>query len=197
MPLIPVLALLQFFISLKNKKAGVKTKKRHIVGVYLFCFLLLCVLDVTGVPNAYNHYFNFNYTYAPIISGAKHLIGHHILNTVLFVPVGFMLPLLWKPFNKIYLTLIYGSVFSLLIEVAQMFNIRVTDISDWVLNTVGTVIGYLIFILIRAIAPSISKFTIGKENALRHGYIHSTVLVALFVAFIQPIVKDIYWNLVA
>lgn len=194
-PLVPVLALIQFFYTRKNKLEGIKTKKRHIAGVYLFCFMLFCVLDVTGIPNAYNFVFNFNYSYSPIFS-TNYYWAHHVLNTILFLPIGFMLPLLWKPYNKFYFTFLYGCLFSLFIEVAQMFNYRTTDISDWILNTVGTILGYLIFILVKKIAPSIAKFTIGKENHLRSGHMCATFLVILFVAFIQPIVKDFYWGYV-
>ena len=36
-------------------------------------------------------------------------------------------------------------MFSIIIEVSQLFNYRVTDIDDLITNTFGTIIGYLVW----------------------------------------------------
>ena len=75
-----------------------------------------------------------NYTYF-IIS----LLG----NIVLFIPYGFLLPILYKVKGK-YVVLL-GLSLSLFIELFQLFLPRWTDIDDIILNTFGTFIGYLLY----------------------------------------------------
>jgi len=66
-----------------------------------------------------------------------------------FVPFGFLLPILLKreSFLKV---IVMGAMFSLAIESVQfVFRIGVAELDDLILNTLGTAIGYLIFILMR------------------------------------------------
>lgn len=63
-------------------------------------------------------------------------------NILLFVPLGFCIPLLWDiPYNKVILI---GFCYTLFIEVTQMFMPRITDIDDLILNSIGVAIGILI-----------------------------------------------------
>ena len=71
----------------------------------------------------------------------------YILNVILFMPLGFLLPLIWVQINKWIYIVIYGSSFSFLIEISQIFNNRRTDIDDLILNILGTIIGYVLFLL--------------------------------------------------
>ena len=42
--------------------------------------------------------------------------------------------------------LLYGFCFSLLIEISQLCNHRRTDVDDLIMNTLGTILGYLLFL---------------------------------------------------
>ncbi|MGN0536992.1 MAG: VanZ family protein [Acutalibacteraceae bacterium] len=65
-------------------------------------------------------------------------------NILMFVPMGFFLPLLKKlSFPK---TVLCGFLFSLFIELAQLPLDRVTDVDDLILNTTGTAVGFGFFI---------------------------------------------------
>ena len=66
-----------------------------------------------------------------------------LLNLVLFIPYGVLLYVLWGVHNEKAIAW-NGFSFSLLIELSQLFNIRVTDIDDLVLNTLGTVLGVVL-----------------------------------------------------
>ncbi len=70
-------------------------------------------------------------------------------NIVLFIPVGFCVPLLWH--TKAGKTALCGFSLSLFIEICQLFLPRSTDVDDLLLNTLGTLAGYLLcrFILRR------------------------------------------------
>lgn len=66
------------------------------------------------------------------------------MNTLLTVPLGVLLPLCWKQYQRLPRTLAAGFLVSLSIELSQMFCFRATDIDDLILNTLGTVLGFLL-----------------------------------------------------
>ena len=66
-----------------------------------------------------------------------------LLNVALFVPLGGLLPLLWKKCRKWYVTLPIGFGLSLAIELVQLaFCLGSCDVDDLFTNTLGAVIGY-------------------------------------------------------
>ena len=71
----------------------------------------------------------------------------YFLNVLLFVPLGVLLPFIWPNTNGLKCTVYSGLSFSLLIEISQLFNNRCTDIDDLILNTLGSLIGYLLFMM--------------------------------------------------
>ena len=92
-----------------------------------------------------------------------------LLNVLLFVPLGFFLPLFWKKFSAFGYTLLFGFCTSLLIELLQIFTFRATDVNDLMTNTVGTVLGYLLARIVLKLfpgtEPSADK---GCVSRLRH-----------------------------
>lgn len=67
-----------------------------------------------------------------------------ILNILLFVPLGYLLPLSIKKTDKWYLILAIGIVFSAIIETTQLITHRGWfDVDDIIHNGVGTIIGWL------------------------------------------------------
>lgn len=75
------------------------------------------------------------------------------LNTVLFVPLGAALPILRKKANFGRTTLV-GFMLTFFIEMrAQPLMSRNPSLDDIIFNTLGTVIGYLLFMLLRKIFP--------------------------------------------
>ncbi|UPK44249.1 VanZ family protein [Paenibacillus pabuli] len=73
------------------------------------------------------------------------------LNILLFLPLGFMLPLVKPSLDSVREAARIGLIFSFSIEVLQLIirvtlgNGRSTDINDLIANTAGSIIGYLIF----------------------------------------------------
>lgn len=68
-----------------------------------------------------------------------------VLNIIMCMPLGFLLPFIWKEYRKCTRTVFTGVMFSLLIEFTQIFNFRATDIDDLMTNTLGTLAGFLIW----------------------------------------------------
>ena len=69
----------------------------------------------------------------------------YLLNIVLFVPLGFLSPLVWEKMKKLPNLLAISFWFTLLIEVSQLLNNRRTDIDDILLNILGAVVGFGLF----------------------------------------------------
>lgn len=67
-------------------------------------------------------------------------------NFILFVPFGFFMPCVWKYFRGFWRILLCGFSASLAIESAQLLTGRgYFDVDDIILNTLGAIIGYVIF----------------------------------------------------
>ncbi|MCR4998806.1 MAG: VanZ family protein [Lachnospiraceae bacterium] len=68
-------------------------------------------------------------------------------NVLLFVPFGFLVPLFWRREEHHPLIIVcMGCLFSLVVEVIQMeTGLGSCDVDDVILNTLGTVLGYLLF----------------------------------------------------
>lgn len=69
----------------------------------------------------------------------------YVLNIFLFVPFGFMLPLLWKEYRSLGRTVLTGAVFSFVIECSQLLNSKYSDVDDVLMNTLGTVWGFFMW----------------------------------------------------
>ena len=69
-------------------------------------------------------------------------------NVLIFVPLGFLPPLLWKKWRHLWATLPLCAGVSLLIEFLQLFLGRSVDVDDLILNVLGGLMGYILFCLI-------------------------------------------------
>ncbi|NVP17652.1 VanZ family protein [Candidatus Gracilibacteria bacterium] len=88
----------------------------------------------------------------PLIIKSKQVIG----NIIIFIPLGFLIPFIWKNKSNFKKTLSIGIFGTLFIETTQFiisiilgFNYKVTDIDDIILNTLGFIIGFCIFRLFK------------------------------------------------
>lgn len=80
-----------------------------------------------------------------------------ILNVVFFLPLGAALPFVLKKSHK-KRTILFGLLYSLLIEaVVQPFIGRDGNIDDFLCNTLGTVLGYLLYLLIKRVFPNFTE----------------------------------------
>lgn len=81
-----------------------------------------------------------------------------LLNIALFFPLGLLLPLLARPFQKWYVTLTTGFGLSLTIETAQYLLGRgMFDVDDLFTNTLGTALGFSFAMLLLRLFPARGK----------------------------------------
>lgn len=64
-------------------------------------------------------------------------------NVVMFVPLGWFLPGIWRVFRGFFRTVIFGISLICLVELIQyVTGLGVCDVDDLILNTVGIMLGY-------------------------------------------------------
>ena len=79
------------------------------------------------------------------ITGLRNALQQYLLNIVMFIPLGFFLPIVF--WSKLNFAKTAGITFlvTLCIETIQYFIGRSSDIDDIIANLLGGIIGYLIF----------------------------------------------------
>ncbi|PDY23050.1 hypothetical protein COM83_16845 [Bacillus cereus] len=120
----------------------------HFLWVYVFLFYLSLVYGVTQIATVwdisrYETWIRVSQINLTLFDTAGSTA--YLLNILLFMPLGFLLPTIWPHFRKMKNTVCAGFFFSLAIELNQLLNNRITDIDDLFTNTLGAIIGYVIY----------------------------------------------------
>ncbi|MBK1813149.1 VanZ family protein [Clostridium sp. YIM B02505] len=155
--LLSIIMSIAYFIIYKRLLKGTKTIK--VRQAVLYCMLLLYTIIVLGATvgmrssmndsinmhlfssyiEAWNNFSKVNWRYI-------------ILNILMFVPLGFMLPMTFIKCRKWYMTYFIGFLCTVAIEIIQLVTGRgVFELDDMFNNTLGCMIGYgivMIFILL-------------------------------------------------
>lgn len=109
----------------------------------LFTLYLCAMFDVVGIPGL--PYFRWVPSINLIPFGDEKNTRFFFqvgMNAVMFLPFGFLLPLLWQKCRSWKVTTLAGLLTSGLIEFLQLFSFRATDVDDLLMNTLGTFLGY-------------------------------------------------------
>lgn len=66
-------------------------------------------------------------------------------NIIMFIPMGFFLPILWKKLEKLSSCTLTGVMIILAVEIVQLFSLLGSfDIDDVILNCIGIIIGFFL-----------------------------------------------------
>ncbi|QIK69751.1 VanZ family protein [Erysipelothrix sp. HDW6C] len=163
---IPIYALFYGFYLKKQ------TKKAKISWTLLFVYTFL-VFDLTQFPypigeSAREHVatqHSFRYNLVPLdnfienffISFRPRYLFENFMNVMIFIPFGFLVANVLKGNKRFVKVLLISFGFTLMIELLQLvtsmtgMNVRIFDVDDLIFNTIGGVIGYLCFAIIRSI----------------------------------------------
>lgn len=138
--------------QLFEKVMKYKEKTHYVIGYLFTSYLFIMFKEVVGFPslsnwqrviNVQGTIFDPNINLIPFIGGVG--ISDY-LNIVMFIPLGIILPLMWTRYDDFKQTVRYGFYVSLLIEISQLFvRSRATDVNDLIMNTLGAMIGWLIY----------------------------------------------------
>lgn len=181
--------LLLYFCYLKKNKR--KQTSLHIISSFVFCYYLIGILTMTGIGKLKS--FSPKIVIIPFLDMISGPVDT-ILNIILFLPLGLFLPLLFKKYSHISKVALTGFLFSLSIEIVQMFGRGATDINDLITNTLGVSLGYFIY-------KMLSKLTSkGLREKFQADKVNNEIEVILFIAYsfiimvtIQPfVIKQLF-----
>lgn len=167
-----LITILNILLNKSSKKFKKKIAWQHYFFGYLFIlYLMISLKEVVGFPSLSDwqrllrvnqEIFNPNINLIPFRDGFE---ISDILNIIFFMPFGFLLPTLWQKYKKLLPTLFSGLVFSIIIEFAQLFaNGRGTDINDLIMNTLGTICGWIIFTFMSKIFYKLANKTVVESS---------------------------------
>lgn len=162
-PLFCILLPCMLYVLIQTKGFHRRTNFIHMIWVFIFLYYVYLVLETTGIGTIWEiglypgMKLQEEINLIPFRDGISLSI---ILNVVMFMPLGFLLPLLWKEYQSLVRTAIIGFCFSCGIEFCQLFNRRVSDVDDLLMNTLGAILGWLIWIVF----SRITHLKYGRRN---------------------------------
>ncbi len=159
--ILPVIVLFSLVLYLpvyflNNKKYGAKPFLRHL-SIYALIGILLSVLyttillywpDITFNSEYHLNLMPFVWASETYSMGFNRMIGQLLLNIVMTIPLGFILPVVFKNLRKWWETVICVMVIFLCVETFQYFTGRSADVDDIIMNTIGGIVGFVIFALL-------------------------------------------------
>lgn len=192
--IIPVLLISQRMLF-KYMKVG-----RRIL-IIIFGIYLSAVFSAVGIPSITSMRLDLAFNLIPIIditSDVAAYIRNTLLNVLLFVPLGFLMPVIWKEYRSVKKTVLFGLGLSAMVEILQMFTYRLTDIDDLIFNTAGAAVGYYIYILFLKIKPEkssaeLAAASVESESKLELPIVFATAFLVMFT--LQPLISGALWSL--
>ena len=161
--------------------------KRRWGWIALLTLYLNAMYIVIGVPGVRYIVWDPTINWIPFQDFSAGNIEGMILNAVMFTPLGFLLPACFERYRNWGRTLAAGFLTSLTVELIQLFTFRATDVDDLIMNTLGTILGFLLAKLILRRRTAVYR---GKRDWLELLIVNAIVLlVIVFVRY--PLMEGI------
>lgn len=140
-------------------RKGIKVSGACLFLVY-FSMLIYLLLFAEGYGRGLERSF-YDYNLQPFREIGRYLKYWEILgirtvilnlagNIIGFVPFGALVPIIWGSAGKWWKVTVLSLEISAIIELSQMvFQVGCLDVDDMILNTLGGILGYLIFWIFR------------------------------------------------
>lgn len=157
-----------------------KTKSKlfiSVISLCLFYYLFMMLYNIVGIPSLtefmrlnslHESLFNPHIYLVPLGEGVS--LGF-ILNIFLFIPIGFLIPLISSSFRNFIKLFFFVVIISFAIEFSQLFTLyRATDINDLLTNTVGGMIGYLLYLIVERLdwTKTLKQRNLEKDNSTKY-----------------------------
>lgn len=161
----------------------------EIFNLLFIIYVLLLFELLTGTENSYGSGIN-NIPFKEIMRyefGSKMFIYNVLGNILIFVPFGYFISRYVKP-KKILPIIVDALITSVTVETVQIKIGRSFDIDDIILNIVGAIIGYFVYIAFDAIYKHLPKI-------LQKDFIYdviSLIILTMFILYAANIL-DLRW----
>ncbi|MCM1161431.1 MAG: VanZ family protein [Roseburia sp.] len=140
---IPLGLALNILINLIKRNQS--TKKMFLLNTFFYTYCI-AILNITGILGMTFNFSYFKHAFEnlqlPFTNPSLLML---LLNVGLFIPFGFLLSLLVPKCRKIHMILIISLLFTIVIEFLQAFSGRMTELDDVIMNTIGGIVGYIIW----------------------------------------------------
>lgn len=153
------LIYLLFFYRKWSKKSVKELVINTLMYIYIVMVLFVTVMPFSIPLGATNNLFMETANFTPfrdLTSNYHGAVREIILNVIMMVPFGFLLPIIKK--KGVLVTVVLTFLFSLSIESYQLLSTwwgslssRSFDVTDLITNTFGGFIGFLIYIVLRPV----------------------------------------------
>jgi len=142
---IVIILYLPVFFILKKQGKGLLRQLSYLL--LLWSFLLILFVTLTPLNFSPEHYHlnlrPFVWLEGGVINQME--LIESIGNVLMFVPLGSLMPVVFKKLRKFFLIVMVIFLISFSIEFIQYFIGRVADIDDLIENILGGILGYCIF----------------------------------------------------
>ncbi len=161
----------------------------EIFNLLFIIYVLLLFELLTGTENSYGSGIN-NIPFKEIMRyefGSKMFIYNVLGNILIFVPFGYFISRYVKP-KKILPIIVDALITSVTVETVQLKIGRSFDIDDIILNIVGAIIGYFVYIAFDAIYKHLPEI-------LQKDFIYdviSLIILTMFILYAANIL-DLRW----
>ena len=146
----------------KIEKLSHQRKEKILIGLYILFVMYLCLMIWEVFIGPYRSYSGARrYNLYPFKTIMEFLLNANkynfqvifinlIANIITFIPLGFFISLLFRRYLKLINTVLSCVFIIICIEIGQfVLNVGVLDVDDVILNTVGCVLGFMIYKAVR------------------------------------------------
>lgn len=131
-----------------------KSTSTHYFWTYTMMVYVWLVFSVAGIGSVWDIISKggmietFQQANIEIIPFQSDGLFTYCMNIIMCMPLGFLLPYIWRNFRNPIKVTLTGFVFSFFIEFAQLPTNRLVDIDDLLMNTLGAILGYVVWKMI-------------------------------------------------
>ena len=197
----------------KNKRINIAREIILFIFFVYFLFLLLLTIFKGGrieFSNQFNSYMYREHGLLGIINvvpiketintfmhsetGMRNSLRNLIGNILVFMPLGFFIPLLFDKFNNLKKVLKVGCLSSLAIELSQLFvGSNVCDIDDVIYNTLGALAGFICYETFETIIKKVNlKNKLDKIRDFETNNILKKTIKGISIVIIVSLVSYVY-----
>ena len=179
-----VLSTVRITYVIEKKERFVFYKEFFTLLFIVYILLLFELVSNTDIQGVSNNFVPFReilrYEF-----GSKYFIWNVVGNMVIFIPFGFIVSRILDS-KKLTKPLFLTFVASLTIELVQMYIGRSFDVDDILLNCVGGIVGFLLYIALSAVRKHLPR-------VLQRDGVYNLLTIIIIVAIILSIFN--WWGL--
>lgn len=171
-----------------RKKRDIKSyseRKRFLYGLFICYFVVIVGVTLLNRESYYTNNLNLHLFSTYKEAWYRFSIAEWsniILNILMLIPFGLLLPVVFKLYNSFWKVSITGLFFSITIEIVQFISEKgIVEADDILNNTIGTMIGYGFYVLAVYITKRVKKQKVERLGICIVYQIPLFVMIFIFI----------------